>query len=56
MRVIFWDCRLPAVTPCGERFEPVWHAAELAEIRPLPAAGLDLLASELRGTKSFNAS
>jgi hypothetical protein len=32
-----------------ERFKPVWSAAELVEIRRVMAAGLVLLAAELRG-------
>ncbi len=46
---LFWGNNLPAVTPAGERFEPAWTAAELAEIRGVMAAGLEMLAAELRG-------
>ena len=53
---LFWGCNLPAVTPAGERFEPVWHAAEVAEIREVLAVGLDLLVSELNATEHVNAS
>jgi hypothetical protein len=40
--------------PPGQRFEPVWQAAEVAEIRQVLGAGLDLLASELHAAKSFD--
>jgi hypothetical protein len=53
---LFWGCNLPALTPSGERFDPVWQAGEVANFRQFLAAGLDLLASELHATKQFNAS
>ncbi len=53
---LFLSCNLPALTPPGERFEPVWQAAEVAEIRQLLGAGLDLLAAEMAATSWFNAS
>jgi hypothetical protein len=46
---LFWGNNLPAVTPPGERFEPVWSAEELIKIRRVLAAGLVILAAELRG-------
>ncbi len=48
---LLWGCNLIAVTPPGERFEPVWQPAELAEIRQVLVAGLDLFVSELCAAK-----
>jgi hypothetical protein len=45
---LFWGNNLPAVTPPGERFDPVWRAKELTEIRRVMKAGIRLLESELR--------
>jgi hypothetical protein len=45
---LFWGNNLPAITPPGERFEPVWRADELAEVRLVLEAGVGLLESELR--------
>ncbi len=47
---LFWGNNLPPVTPPGERFEPVWRADQLSEIRVVLETGLELLESELRAT------
>jgi hypothetical protein len=46
---LFRGNNLPAVTPPGERFEPSWGENDLAAIRGVMLAGLELLAAELRG-------
>jgi hypothetical protein len=45
---LFWGSNLPAVTPLGERYDPVWDADELIEIRRVMNAGLGLLVSEFQ--------
>jgi hypothetical protein len=45
---LFWGCKLPAVTPPGQWFEPDWRAEELAEMSLILSAGLDQLESELQ--------
>jgi hypothetical protein len=44
---LFWGANIPALTPPGARFEPVWRADELTAIRRVMEAGLVLLHSEL---------
>jgi hypothetical protein len=47
---LFWGNNLPSVTPPGERFDPPWSATELAAMRGVFEAGLDVLESELLGS------
>lgn len=49
---LFWGNNLPAVTPVGERFDPSWNEEEVAEIRSVFEAGLELLEAELRESGS----
>jgi|SRR6185312_15679943 len=39
---LFWGCNLPAVTPAGERFDPIWSVAEVESLKSIFGAGLDL--------------
>jgi hypothetical protein len=48
---LFWGNNLPAVTPTGERFDPVWSPEELAELSQLFEDGLRVLEAELGGSK-----
>jgi hypothetical protein len=48
---LFWGNNLPAVTPPGERFDPVWTLEELAELSRVFEAGLRILEAELGGGK-----
>jgi hypothetical protein len=48
---LFWGNILPAVTPPDERFEPVWRADELIDIRRVIETGLGLLKSELHAAR-----
>ena len=45
---LFRGNNLPAVTPPGEHFDPAWCAEDLAAIRDVMLAGLELLTTELR--------
>lgn len=42
---LFWRNNLPALTPPGERFVPVWSAEEINALVLLLSAGLELFAS-----------
>ena len=42
---LFWGCNLPPVTPPGERYVPRWRPDELADLRRVMRAGLDLWAA-----------
>ncbi|WP_425618266.1 hypothetical protein NA78x_001969 [Anatilimnocola sp. NA78] len=44
---LFWGNNIPAITPPGERFTPVWSTEELEEIRQVMQAGLKLVVAEL---------
>lgn len=45
---LFRGNNLPALTPPGERFVPAWTAEDVAAIRGVMAAGVELLSAELR--------
>lgn len=51
---LFWGNNLPAITPAGEFYRPSWRDEELAEIRSVFEAGLDLLNDELRVAGVFD--
>jgi hypothetical protein len=41
--LLFWGCNLPSATPPGERFDPSWNDDEVATIRDVLSAGLNML-------------
>ena len=43
----FWGLNLPAMTPRGKRFVPVWRVAEIKLMQDVLRAGLDNLRSRL---------
>jgi hypothetical protein len=44
---LFWGNNLPSVTPPGQRFDPPWSYDELAAIRQVFEAGLNMVEKEL---------
>lgn len=44
---LFWGNNLPAVTPPGKHYEPIWDAVEADYLRTLLGSGLTLLRSRL---------
>lgn len=46
---LFWGTNNPAVTPPGERFEPLWSSEELSAIRGVFESALRVLKVELAG-------
>jgi hypothetical protein len=45
---LFWGSNLPAVTPAGERYDPVWSAGEIEALTSIFTAVLDLFTSSTR--------
>lgn len=45
---VFWGNNLPAVTPKGKRYEPIWSAYERKTIARLMGDGLDLFTKSTR--------
>lgn len=45
---LFWGSNLPAVTPPGEHFEPVWSNQEEATLRQVLVRGMTVLRRHLR--------
>jgi hypothetical protein len=39
---LFWGSNLPAVTPAGERYDPIWNAGEIESLKSIFGTGLDL--------------
>jgi len=44
---LFWGLNLPAMTPEGKSYEPVWQTAETKLMKDVLRAGLDNLRSRL---------
>jgi hypothetical protein len=44
---IFWGNNLPAVTPEGEHYDPIWVDEELNALRSIFATGIDLFISSI---------
>lgn len=44
---LFWGNNLPSLTPVGERYVPTWKRSEVAGIRRVMSAGLELLQTQL---------
>ncbi len=44
---VFWGLNLPAMTPKGRSYEPVWRTAEIKLMKDVLRAGLDNLRSRL---------
>jgi hypothetical protein len=40
---LFWGNNLPAVTPPGEHYEPIWSDEEVSELRHVLSAGMALV-------------
>jgi hypothetical protein len=45
---LFWGSNLPAVTPAGERYDPVWNTSEIESLTTIFTSGLDLFISSIR--------
>jgi hypothetical protein len=49
---LFWSCNLPAVTPPGERFLPMWRTEEGDTIRRVLEVGVEGLRRVLSNARS----
>jgi hypothetical protein len=45
---LFWGSNLPAVTPAGQQYDPVWSESEIEVLTSIFIAGLDLFISSTR--------
>lgn len=44
---LFWGCNLPAVTPAGKKFRPVWTKAEVRELKRVMRESLSIFEQHL---------
>lgn len=46
---LFYGNNLPAITPSGRAYEPVWSEAEIAQLSAVARAGIELMQEALAG-------